>query len=86
MVLQRSPELEEQTIGEPLQDFSKELTILLGRKNRDKWRGDYKQRDRNDISTRPPKPKKPKVENADYWYCFCWKKAISKLWVCAEHY
>jgi hypothetical protein len=36
MVLKQSPELEEQTIGEPLQDFSKELTILLGRKNRDK--------------------------------------------------
>ena len=86
MVLQHSPELEEQTIGESLQDFSKEMTILLGRPPKKQWRGERKQRDKNDVKVTRGTPKKVTVENADYWYCFCWKKAISKLWVCADHY
>ena len=67
--------------------------ILLGRAPRRTGRGEHKKRDKNDISTRPPKPKKPvKINNiqeiedkADYGNCRCGRPAIGRHWACAIH-
>lgn len=89
----------EQQYNEPAQQstpsywVSQELLIELWRWPRRRGRGVHKQRDKTDVSTLPPKPKKPvKVSNAvdnkvDYGKCpICWKPAISAMWYCGDHY
>lgn len=77
----------------PKQGIDQQLLVELGRKNREKWRWTYKQRWKTDVSTLPPKKKKPvKVNNAvdnkvNYGKCLiCWKPAISAMWYCGDHY
>jgi len=86
MVLQQQPTIDNEPREDKKNTTSKELQILLGRWPRPRGRWEHKQRDKNDVSTLPPKPKKPKVENAtNYWYCFCGRPAIGRHGSCAIH-